>query len=1133
MELDVNQIFYFFKFFLVGRGGPEMYPSYPQLDTADFYGRVYHDARYYTGGAASRATHSREGGTFALMEQQHQLPLFLSPETGARTQYLYHGTGTGKSGTIALCALRFIGVNEKPVLFLVPNEHVKLEIEYEIMGREVTHVDGKSKSVFVRKFLGDAFITEQMRATLNSLETERAKDALCRKIWDEHVSRYFEITTHTKFENAVLGDPIPRQGLPPATVMTQTLMLERYGGRSFIVDEAHYMRKEKRLFQALMMVATWCRLSTMFLLTATPMIESAEEICPLVNLMLAVERVHPSYYLTPEVVRAYVTSGDHRAEQILRWCFRGRISYVRGLDPRTFPKRIDCGEKIFDDLPEHRVWPCYMVGRQLEAYIKAFMEEFIPNGEAGQRNDLWSITREVARCYTLKDMGRWTATTKGRRWLSSDKSENWKYRRMVDLSTKNVQMYEIIAQETQPTGPVLVYSSNIETGVRRLQAFFSGNGYRAWSIGQNIYPFKSYVDISGQVAFGRARDAIKILKSDKNYLGELLKAVIASPKIRTGVTMRHFSSVFLYEVDWTIGDREQIIGRTIRHGSHEHSSDPYCNKTVRVYVMCSRMRPSDLEAALSPVALKRLKAWIAQHEHALKSRGFLDEHSNLYTVDERTLRIALVRDREIAQVTRLMKEMMLPLNLAQNYFEDEGTQFSNTRLYEYMPGPARIPIPSDRFPSPCSKIPPTPTATDATFLNLDGWFRYVCSSNGDECQHLDFCGNIRRALMDALSEKRNWLISELLKHVSQQTHVTELEVALVVKNLSKTCDIHIELSTGWIYQSGRNEKTTPTTFDPIYEWQQQAKNDSPFLPPDPITNLHTILREANYVNVDDVFGTFQKRTPHIPIGKKIASYCVLLSPALDSTIYDITKTAPFCGVYDNTSDNPDEYQLKILTVKQDGKGTNKVSAHSKHDVDGLIGLVTEIDGDTGAVLESSHKKKAACDEISMRLEETGRLMPWDPEVDPTLLRALCIARAWDLRDVVTMIEMISVEVVESLEELCVTLLLGKHKIVLGGDSAVILPDKLKTIVHEQLLERVTTKADYVLRVLDRLENKRPRNLSVDQYATAIKWYEDKITNRFGEQLKNIRVAIRNAMESRCCRIVEERRVRGKGLKKKK
>lgn len=67
------------------------------------------------------------------------------------------------------------------------------------------------------------------------------------------------------------------------------------------------------------------------------------------------------------------------------------------------------------------------------------------------------------------------------------------------------------------------------------------------------------------------------------------------------------------------------------------------------------------------------------------ARKFLDSNGNLLTVDERTLRVALERDQRIAKITRLLKEMSLPFNLAQNFFESENNVFSNTRLYEYQP----------------------------------------------------------------------------------------------------------------------------------------------------------------------------------------------------------------------------------------------------------------------------------------------------------------------------------------------------------------------------------------------------------------------------------------------------------------
>lgn len=116
---------------------------------------------------------------------------------------------------------------------------------------------------------------------------------MCAKIWDEQISPRFQLTTHTRFENFVLSDTKSVDAI--------------YGGRRFILDEAHYNRKEKRLFRATMHVISVCRkashpIAGLYLLTATPMIESAEEICPLVS-WLEVLRAYPLSHHVAECLR--------------------------------------------------------------------------------------------------------------------------------------------------------------------------------------------------------------------------------------------------------------------------------------------------------------------------------------------------------------------------------------------------------------------------------------------------------------------------------------------------------------------------------------------------------------------------------------------------------------------------------------------------------------------------------------------------------------------------------------------------------------------------------------------------------------------------------------------------------------
>lgn len=556
--------------------------------------------------------------------------------------------------------------------------------------------------------------------------------------------------------------------------------------------------------------------------------------------------------------------------------------------------------------------------------------------------------------------------------------------------------------------------------------------------------------------------------------------------------MRHFQAIIQDEVGWTIGDSEQIIGRVIRHGSHEHSSDIGCNKTVYVYTLCARIAPDDVKA-LPERTQTRLRKWIEENETALRERDFLDSDGNLRTIDERSLKYALERDKDIAKVVRLMKEMAIPLNLAQNYFEYEGNKYAGTRLYEYKDTPARVPVPSDKKPSDPSEVPPIPAEPREYWTTLDGWFQYVC------CSHrMDFCGDIRQELAKAFGQKTTWPLASLLTHISQITNSSELEVALVLKTLPMYC---VALETGWVYLT----KSSVTDLDTIGLWQTlQTDLDDPWTPVPKLNNLRQMM--IDNVDVDEIFGKFGKRTPYIPIGQQFTIHNIIRSPLVTDLKFDIARTAQFCGVYDNTSDNPDEYQLKILTVEKVGNRTitNKIAAHSKHDVAGLVGLVNEIDGDAGGVLAESHKKKAACDELTKRMRETGRLMPWEPESNPTLLRLMCVARAWDLIDVVHILDQMSKEIYPKLTKLC---------------TELMPQSKNESIIAEQLDERNTTISDYTLRVLDRFQKKRPRTLSAHQYMIILEWMKKNVFEQFEKEIDVIAERINTAFSARCLKNV--------------
>lgn len=985
------------------------------------------------------------------------------------------------------------------------------EIEYEILGREWLEANGKAYSFFRRRFMGDAFVTDEMRTILNGLSTERAKDAMCRKLWKEHISKFFIIETHKRFSNYILSNDL-----------TNDEIRDQYSNRRVFVDEAHKVRKEKRFYRALHRLVTTAHNVTLWLVTATPMIESAEEICPIMNLLLLSEGYSKKDLITPDDVRKYVVDGDKTAKKKLRNCFRGRVSYVRGMDPRSFPKREDHGVKLYPDMPDHKVYLCPMRDIQLRAYCRVFMSEFDPNPEAGQSCDLWINSRDVQRGYLSKDMGGWRTMRGKRVFYPNTSSKDWLIEniRVTGRSAKHIAAYHILHDLYAHLGPKMWFSSTVEIGVKRNEAFLEANGYSSWNQPKrnsgDDEEAPVMVNISGSVSQGQARDAIKVLKSDNNYLGESIGVVLASPRIRTGVTFRHFGVVIDDEVGWTKGDSEQVYGRTMRHGSHTHVTVADCNDTVHVFVLCATIQQTEWEKLKQddPIFMNRVEKWIESHRVALKDRGFLNSDGHLLTVDERTLHVALERDKGIAKLMRMMKESAVPLALAQLYFPDEHDRYKNTRLYEYCDTPARVPLPSIKHKSHPMFVLSTPhrRQIDNQWLQLDGLLRY---STGTP---VDVYGNILAELLECFAEKSVWALVKLLQHTSKEVHVPQFEVALV---LQQNCKSHQWLiSNDWVYTSKTNLCTIP-----VVHWQKNV--ESTFAPPDPINSLHHLL--IQHIGVVDLFGVFENELPEFAVGTKYAKDKLLLSPQKHKLILCLKQDAPFCGMFDNTADNPDVFRLKIIKVKANGKGTSKIAAKSvssRGRLDALIGLINEIDGDTAYVAASSHKMDAACDELFKRLAAAGRLLPWVPESTPSLFRMLCVAKEWNKPDIVKKLECIEDAIAKkngAFESLCNDLLDMKPALI----SSV--SDDLRNRVIDEVRDQIETTPHYVLRVLelfqhsgvDKKQRKRPRDLfTAAQYAKCNKWYSVQVEKMFAADIKLIKQEIGEELAKRTRNITQ-------------
>lgn len=1046
---------------------------YPSPLDSDFFEQVYYDARYYQKGLTE---YDKSEGTFEINDQQRQFPRYFSPITGIKSALLFHNVGSGKSGTIILSLFQRRHIHDRPALLLVPNENIAREFQYEILGREWISSGEEGKCVFRRKFTGDAFVNAEMRDILNNMESERAKEAMCKLIWDKHVAPLIEIQTHNRFDMNVLGGATTKKD-----AMEDNELIRVYSNRDIVVDECQKMRKEKRLYQALKTVIEKTTGTTLLLCSATPMIESAKEICATLNLLLIHDGVAKKDLITPEIIEAYTERNDEKAHEQLIIALKGRVSFVRGMHPDFFPLREDHGESVFPDQPSHRVWPCYMTGRQLKAYLEAFQIEFVPNSEAGQRNDVWNKTGEKARVHILPTMGKISQNTG--QFVANLNSPDWKVENMQDLSCKNVEMHKITTEFHPKDGPALIYFAKVITGVKPNETFWRANGVVEWNPKVSQKGTNAFVNISGEARTGMTNIAIKALKSDRNYKSGIIRYSLASPKVSIGLTMRHHSIGIVSEVSWTRGEIEQLLGRLTRHMSHVHCSDPDANKIVHAYILCAKIRPQDINAINDIMFIKRWNTWFEQNLELLTERGFINTDGSLRTLDERTLEVGLIRDAAIAKISRLLKEISIPLNLAQNFFPKEGKRYSMSRLNDYLSAPPNIPVPNEYSPTAPDLVASVPTIVDETFISADAWWFHCATTE----ESVDFFGHIRKAIFDILKDKHAITINDLIIMASRQSGYSHVDVGLVLSKLS--CPVNVNMETGWVYWRLEG------AIDPLLWWQQSPGVEmitsdrwNEYIPPEPIRGLGFLMQD--HTCLEDIFGSIVEQSEPKISDNFDRRYMQSDGKGLISLLRETTSTVSgWCGIYENTPDGADEYSLKIVMRNGTRQSYSKISAHSKS-IAGLIELTMELDGDTEDILNSNKKKTTACDLIADQLERYGRFLPWMPDEHPTLFRMLIISRQWNLFALTADIERFVSKLVTS----------GAF---LGLCKKLFIHRRSTTLVHHVISdERITSqiengireKRDYVARIIERISRNRPKKFNTQQWTEARNWITDNVLN---------------------------------------
>jgi len=350
--------------------------SYPETNDQELLTKIFKKREYYYHKVPERAKmetyeeiqkyrdqNCREGEILPR-EQQSIIPNFINPNTPYTGVILMHGTGSGKTGSAILIAESFKEQVKKyntKIYVIVPGPNTRDNFKTEILN-----------------WTGETYLkNKNILNQMTKAEKEREY-----KIALYAAQQYYRIMSYKTFYKKVLGEKIVEKKLSDDNKIKTNYKKNQEGeiereividkitdmnNALLIVDEAHNLSGNE-YGEALKKIIKISKNLRVILLTATPMINLADEIVDLLNFIRPLDdQIQRDKIFTSE--KNYLMKLKDGGLDYLKDKAKGYISFYRGNIPYTFAKRIEKG-KIPKGLLFTPVIRCFMEPFQDKVYEK-------------------------------------------------------------------------------------------------------------------------------------------------------------------------------------------------------------------------------------------------------------------------------------------------------------------------------------------------------------------------------------------------------------------------------------------------------------------------------------------------------------------------------------------------------------------------------------------------------------------------------------------------------------------------------------------------------------------------------------------------------------------------------------------
>jgi hypothetical protein len=521
---------------------------------------------------------------FELQQHQKFVQRFFGTDVNiSNVLFLFHSTGSGKTCSAVLCSEHYI-------------KYLRCR-ENKIKGYVYIFSNKSSEENFIKELTGDCgkiannipleednpYITKEEIENIESLRL-KGNYKLYRHQKREFIYNRLKGAGYRFFTFQTLG----RESIFDK--------IDDFNNSLIIVDEAHTFLNENKFVQAFNTIKERSKNYRLLLLSATPMINTPENIVNFINIM---------YPKSEKVERSDIFTAKQGALKkdglnIIANKFKGKVSYIYSINPAFYPRRINLGETPKGLLKFTKITRIPMSPLQYKTYLKHWDGYHI---KAGLRNiidfvlpkDIFNLSKDIYKLSMAE-----------REKLGIDVYESSREVKITGrfLELKNLSKYSAKYAQcmkdiiNNKIGHTLIFSHYVHnSGIKLFGEIMKRNGfdeygttytensrhylthepYYLWRKKAKNTEFISakYVVFYNVLSIEERNNIIKLFKSPENRDGRYIKYILGSQLIKESIDLSRIRHVRILGYQDNFSRLEQIIGRAIRFNSHM-DVEPVC-----------------------------------------------------------------------------------------------------------------------------------------------------------------------------------------------------------------------------------------------------------------------------------------------------------------------------------------------------------------------------------------------------------------------------------------------------------------------------------------------------------------------------------------------------------------------------